>query len=327
MSASLRTISQILDKDLRSFLHSLPKNPRGLYDPLRYALSKGGKRIRPLLVIAGSDLYSPNRKDAIHAARAVELFHNFTLIHDDIMDNSPLRRGQATVFKKFGHHRAILSGDVLFTLAFQQLSQISSAHQQKILSVFSRTAIEVCEGQEWDMSFEKRNRVTPNEYLHMIRQKTAVLLGAALQMGALAGGANPKEAATLYSIGCELGLVFQIKDDLLDSFGDPKRTGKRVGQDILAGKKTWLSVTALHLLGKGGKSQHFLKLLHSPATYPEKVAKILSIYSELDLQKRGLQICTQKNRKIEEMVQSLKTRTQGKKTLLFLQEYLLSRVG
>jgi geranylgeranyl diphosphate synthase type II len=224
-----------------------PSYPSSLYDPADYFLGLGGKRIRPVLCLMGNELFGPIEDDAWHLATAIELFHNFTLIHDDIMDKAPLRRGLPTVHEKFGASTALLSGDVMMVVGYDYLSRIQSSHIRRILQLYNQTAIKVCEGQQLDMDFEGQEQVTLEEYLHMIELKTSVLLAASLQIGSILGGAGLGNQQLIYNFGKSLGLAFQVQDDYLDSFGDPAKFGKQVGGDILAGKKTFLLIKTLEV--------------------------------------------------------------------------------
>jgi geranylgeranyl diphosphate synthase type II len=216
------------------------RQPDRLYAPQRYILAMGGKRLRPILALMGAESVGAKAELALPAAHAVERFHNFSLIHDDIMDAAPLRRGQATVHERWGLNTAILSGDALFVMAYKALESAPKSAQADLYRAFTRTALEVCEGQQWDMDFEHEDQVEEGAYLRMIRYKTSVLLGCALEMGVLSGGGSTELAKALYSFGLELGTSFQIHDDLLDAFGDPQKTGKQAGGDLIQGKKTLL---------------------------------------------------------------------------------------
>lgn len=254
-----------------------PAQPQTLYDPNRYFLQLGGKRVRPVLCLMGNELFDEINPDAWAVANAIELFHNFTLIHDDIMDRAPLRRGMATVHEKYGSNTALLSGDVMLVTAYDNLNKISTKYLQKVITLFNKTAKEVCEGQQLDMDFEKTTDVGLDEYLHMINLKTSVLLAASLQMGAILGGAGERNRDLLYQFGRKLGLAFQVQDDYLDAFGNPDKFGKQVGGDILANKKTFLLIYALETASTECREQ----LLHLLATNPEdKVNQVLDIFRQ-----------------------------------------------
>jgi len=230
-----------------------PASPANLYDPCHYLMGIGGKRIRPVLCLMGNELFGELEPDAWRAAMGIELFHNFTLIHDDIMDKAPLRRGQQTIHEKYGQTAGILSGDVMAIYSYQQLSGIR-VQLQPVLELFNKTAIEVCEGQQLDMDYETRNDVTIEEYVRMIELKTSVLLACALKTGALIGGATGGNADKVYAFGKNLGIAFQLQDDLLDAFGDPKKLGKQSGGDIKANKKTFLLIKALENASSGQRA-------------------------------------------------------------------------
>jgi len=227
--------------------HGFPNSPQNLYQPLTYFLAIGGKRIRPLLTLMASEMFGLPKENAINASLSIELFHNFSLIHDDIMDKAPLRRGKQTIHLKWNEDIAILSGDVLLIKAYQALALQESKHIPALLEMFNRTAVEVCEGQQLDMDFESRSQVTIDEYIEMIRLKTSVLLGCALAFGAIVSDASKKDRALIYSFGQNLGIAFQIQDDILDLYGDPKKFGKQIGGDVIANKKTLLLLKALEL--------------------------------------------------------------------------------
>ena len=252
-----------------------PQEPFNLYDPCRYLLAIGGKRVRPVVCLMAAELFGDITDDAWHAAAAVELFHNFTLIHDDIMDKAPLRRGQATVHERYGLTAGILSGDVMCIFAYRELASAQrSLHQ--LMPVFNTTAIEVCEGQQMDMDFETRNDVRIDEYIRMITLKTSVLLGASLKMGAITGGALGDNAGKLYEFGKNLGIAFQLQDDYLDAFGDPAKLGKQNGGDIIANKKTYLLLKAYEHAGAATRTEldNLLK-----ADDAGKVARMLALFA------------------------------------------------
>jgi geranylgeranyl diphosphate synthase type II len=252
-----------------------PNNPATLYDPAQYILGIGGKRVRPVLCLMGNELFDTIKPSAWEAAAAVELFHNFTLIHDDIMDQAPLRRGMETVHTRYGTNTAILAGDVVMIMAYEYLKKVDPQILPQILSIFNKTALEVSEGQQLDMDFEKRNEVSLDEYVHMITLKTSVLLAASLSIGAIIGGAGEGNAHHLYEFGKNLGIAFQVQDDYLDAFGDPAKFGKQVGGDILANKKTFLMIEAMQSASEEDKLKLNQLVSQNP---PDKVNQVLAIF-------------------------------------------------
>ena len=254
-----------------------PLQPSSLYDPNRYFLQLGGKRIRPVLCLMGNELFDTINSDAWHVSTAIELFHNFTLIHDDIMDKAPLRRGMQTVHARFGESTALLAGDVMLVAAYDQLSKISGKYVFAILNLFNKTAKEVCEGQQLDMDFENKSDVGFDDYVNMISLKTSVVLAASLKMGAILGGAGERNQNLIYEFGRKLGLAFQVQDDYLDAFGDPDKFGKQVGGDILSNKKTFLLIHALEAATGEQKRELNALLLTNES---DKVNRVLSIYRE-----------------------------------------------
>lgn len=258
-------------------------NPVDLYKPVDYSLEMGGKRLRPVLVLLAYNISSDVVKEALPAAIAIEVFHNFTLLHDDIMDNAEVRRNRPTVHKKFSENSAILSGDVMAFLSYQYLSECRSGNFHEVYNLFTKTAIEVCEGQQFDMEFETRMDVTENEYLEMIRLKTAVLLACSLKIGALLANAKNELANQLYDFGINLGMAFQLQDDLLDSFGTQISFGKKIGGDILANKKTFLSINALQK-AKGEIKKELLNWFKlTDYNADEKVLAVLDIFNKLNV--------------------------------------------
>ncbi len=257
-----------------------PSSPASLYEPNDYFLKLGGKRIRPVICLMGNELFDEIKPDSYHVGTAIELFHNFTLIHDDIMDKAPLRRGMQTVHTKYGESTALLAGDVMMVQAYDNLNKIDSHLLHRILSLFNKTAREVCEGQQLDMDFEKRNDVSLNEYVNMIALKTSVLIAASLQMGAIVGGASEGNQKHMYEFGKNLGIAFQIQDDYLDAFGDPAKFGKQVGGDIKSNKKTFLW---LHMLEVANAEQ--LKTIKTLLTDDSdaKVQSILQIMKDANV--------------------------------------------
>jgi geranylgeranyl diphosphate synthase type II len=248
--------------------------PKNLYEPIHYILKLGGKRIRPVLTLIASDIFSDDFKKALPAALAVEVFHNFTLIHDDIMDAAPLRRGKATVHEKWDTNTGILSGDAMLILAYQYFENYEPIVFQKLAKLFSKTALEVCDGQQLDVDFETRNDVTIPEYIHMIRLKTSVLVAAALKMGAIVAETNDDNANLIYDFGLNLGLAFQLQDDYLDTFGNSETFGKQIGGDIIENKKTYLYLKALEVSNKDDKGK--LKYLYKKKL-KENTVKIADI--------------------------------------------------
>lgn len=242
---TINEITQLISTEMEKI--NWNKEPRGLYEPIGYVLGMGGKRIRPALTLMACNMFSDDVQPAVSSALGLEIFHNFTLLHDDIMDRAEVRRGKPTVHKKWDDNTAILSGDVMQIAAYQLMTQTPENQLKRSLDLFSKTATEICEGQQYDVDFENRHDVKAEEYLEMIRLKTAVLLGCALQIGAWIGGACDEDAQQLYDFGINIGLAFQLKDDLLDVYGDEATFGKKIGGDILANKKTYMLIHALEL--------------------------------------------------------------------------------
>ncbi|WP_083426217.1 polyprenyl synthetase family protein [Tenacibaculum todarodis] len=236
-------------------------NPKNLYEPIEYILQLGGKRMRPVLTLMGCHIFSDDYKKSLPAALAIEVFHNFTLVHDDIMDDAPLRRGKETVHEKWNLNTGILSGDAMLILAYQYFENYEPVVFQKLAKLFSKTALEVCDGQQLDVDFETRNNVTIPEYINMIRLKTSVLVGAALKMGAIVAETEEKNTDLIYEFGLNLGIAFQLQDDYLDTFGNPETFGKQVGGDIMENKKTFLYLKSLLIASTKDKEK--LKSLYS----------------------------------------------------------------
>ena len=271
--------------DINKQLETLTWNraPRELYLPIGYALESGGKRIRPALVLMACDLFGGAKGDAMGAALAIEVFHNFTLLHDDIMDNAETRRNRLTVHKKWNANTAILSGDAMMIKSYEFLENTPAHLWTKLFPIFTRTALEVCEGQQYDMNFETCEEVTLDEYFNMIRLKTAVLLGAALQLGAIIGGASDDDAQHLYDFGIAIGIAFQLKDDYLDTFGDEKSFGKRIGGDIVCGKKTFLLINALTHSTKDDRLLIQNTLADKLMPEEQKIRTITAVYEKLEI--------------------------------------------
>ncbi|MBQ8307209.1 MAG: polyprenyl synthetase family protein, partial [Alistipes sp.] len=256
----------------------LPKEPELLYAPIEYSLSGGGKRLRPLLLLLACEAYGNHYKPALSAAAAVEVFHNFTLLHDDIMDHSPLRRGKPSVVARWGENVAILSGDAMLITAYRLLSATPAPNLARLMEIFNTMAVGVCEGQQYDMDFEQRKKVSVVEYMRMIELKTSVLLAGSAMIGALIGGASEEEARKLYKFAIELGMAFQLQDDLLDSYGD-EQLGKPIGGDICEGKKSYLMITAMSR-ATSEEDRETLRSTHLDESLAreEKIARIRAIY-------------------------------------------------
>lgn len=259
---------------------SFEKEPVNLYKPVQYILSLGGKRIRPVLTLMAADIFGADCKKALPAAIAVEMFHNFSLVHDDIMDDAPLRRGQETVHEKWDINTGILSGDAMLILAYQYFEDYEPLIFRSLAKLFSETALQVCEGQQWDVDFESRDTVTIPQYLKMIEYKTAVLLGAAMKMGAIVAQTSQENCTHIYDFGLNLGIAFQLQDDYLDVFGDPETFGKQTGGDIIENKKTYLYIKALEFATAGQKEQ--LKTLYASQSENNnnKIAEVTQIFEQ-----------------------------------------------
>lgn len=263
---------------------NLEKNPKELYTPITYTLSAGGKRLRPLLTILAANIFKEDISEAILPAIGLEVFHNFTLLHDDIMDKADVRRNKPTVHKKWNENVAILSGDAMMIKSYDYFSDLNNNSFKEVFNVFNKTALEVCEGQQYDMNFEFLNNVSEIEYIEMIKLKTAVLLGACLKIGAIIGGADKQNSELLYNAGVSLGIAFQLTDDYLDCYGNTKEFGKKIGGDILANKKTLLYIKALSLANNeiNKKLQHFFSgTLFDSET---KIKNVLEIYNSLNIE-------------------------------------------
>ncbi len=322
-------IQEILIHDIELALQARgyqSKQPIGLFEPIDYTLKLGGKRIRPLLCLLACRLFSSSHRDALPIAVALEVFHNFTLLHDDLMDKSPLRRGQATVYRKWSENTAILSGDVMSIEAYRALEGIEDVHLlAKVLRFFNQMAVEVCQGQQYDMEFEERSDVTSAEYMEMIRLKTAVLLGASLRLGALAGGATDEQASLLDKVGQALGVAFQIQDDYLDVYGDEATFGKPIGGDIMNAKKTLMLLYTQEHLSVEQKAV-LDKLMTLGEDYrEERISGVRALYNEAKTpeyaQERILQL-TQETRAI---LHSLEVDPEALNPLLSLFDKLTTR--
>jgi geranylgeranyl diphosphate synthase type II len=318
---SLKDIAMLFEQHFNK--RHFPQAPKNLYDAAEYILQIGGKRIRPLSVLMANEVFGPIHEDAYQIAEAIELFHNFTLVHDDIMDKAPLRRGVDTVHIKYGSSTALLAGDVMLVAAYERLNLTQKENLPSILSIFNKTAREVCEGQQMDMDFEHRDDVTLEDYLHMIKLKTSVLLAGCMQMGALVGGANEEQQQHLYQFGLHLGIAFQIQDDYLDAFGDPATFGKQVGGDILANKKTFLLIHALEVAQGKDKQE----LQHWLATHEQegKVEAVLNIYRNCKVDEWAAQLKMDYMNSAIDHLNDVTDVDERKSTMKNLAEYLLNR--
>lgn len=276
----------LIEEELRQL--EIPESPANLYSPIGYFLNLKGKKIRPILTLLSAELFGENIEQAKHAALAIEIFHNFTLIHDDIMDEAPLRRGQQTVHEKWNTNIAILSGDVLMIKAYEQLALCPPTVLPDLITIFNKTAVEVCEGQQMDMDFETREEVVQEEYIEMIKLKTSVLLGCALEMGGILAQTSQKNKSEIYQFGVNIGIAFQIQDDLLDLYGDVEKVGKQVGGDILANKNTLLSILAMSHANEDQSKE--LKRLKSEKDTIRKIKVTKSIFDELGVESMCHQI-------------------------------------
>jgi Geranylgeranyl pyrophosphate synthase len=276
---SFKELQDVVQKEIDGLEFSTP--PEGLFEPMKYILGIGGKRLRPILVLLSANLFKDDLKKVYLPAIGIEVFHNFTLLHDDVMDNAPIRRSKATVHEKWNSNVAILSGDAMSIKAYQYIVSCEDRHLRDVLTVFNQTALEVCEGQQFDMEFEDRRDVQINEYLEMIRLKTAVLLGGSLKMGAVMGDADAKDAELLYHFGVNLGMAFQLQDDYLDVFGNQDVFGKKIGGDILCNKKTFLLIKAFEL-AKGDDKKELEGWISAKDFNPEeKINAVRTIYEKL----------------------------------------------
>ncbi len=312
----------LTDFETRFNQRHFPEQPQNLYDASQYILQIPGKRVRPVAVLMGNELFNDIHEDAYKIANAIELFHNFSLIHDDIMDKAPLRRGLATVHTKYGDNAAILAGDVMLVKAYEYLSQVRAEYLPAVLELFNETAKEVCEGQQLDMDFESRETVSLEEYVEMISLKTSVLLAGSLQLGAIIAGARGNSQQRLYEFGKNLGIAFQVQDDYLDCFGDPEKFGKQVGGDILANKKTFLMIRTLEVANADQKKE----LQHLLTTNGEdKVAKVLQLFKDCKADEWTNSLKEKYYNLAMQNLDELAVQANRKEPLQKLAEYLLQR--
>ncbi|HPG32783.1 MAG TPA: polyprenyl synthetase family protein [Lentimicrobium sp.] len=320
------SIEQLQQKIARA-LEKLPiyGEPDGLYQPISYTLSQGGKRLRPLLTLISTQMFGGDPDKAVPAASAIEIFHNFTLLHDDIIDQAPLRRGRDTVYKKWNTNTAILSGDTMFAIAYGQLATTDAALLSNLMKVFTKTAIEVCEGQQYDIDFEEADNVNIDGYINMIRLKTAVLLAASLKIGAMVAGADDTDAENIYKFGENLGIAFQLQDDLLDAFGDEAIFGKKTGGDIVANKKTFLYLKALETSSTIEAEK--LKALYCQRNENDelKIKQVLELFAKADVQKHTEQVIARYYKSAMDCLTRIKLDETAKQPLLKLTNDILKR--
>jgi len=275
----LEIINQYLSK------LSYDRKPASLYEPIKYVLDLGGKRIRPILMLLSYNLYKDNPQEILSSACALETYHNYTLLHDDLMDEAPLRRGQQTVHMKWNANQAILSGDSMLVLAYERLAKCDTKHLEAVMSLFTETALQIGEGQQYDMEFEMRNDVAVEEYIEMIRLKTSVLLACATKMGAILADATQEDAENLYKFGEQIGLAFQLQDDYLDVYGDAKVFGKKIGGDIVSNKKTYMLITAFNQANTGQRAELEDWISKKDFNTEEKIVAITRLYNEIGIDK------------------------------------------
>ncbi|MBI2967939.1 MAG: polyprenyl synthetase family protein [Bacteroidetes bacterium] len=315
-AAHIHYLRQKVEKELEEI--SFPERPGNLYNPLVYSLSAGGKRIRPLLVLLACELFARKNNLSLYPAIGIELFHNFTLIHDDIMDEADIRRNRKTVYKKWGRNSAILSGDVMLVRAYDYLCRCKKEVLPEVLKTFSDAAVRVCEGQQLDMEFEKKEEVSLREYLGMVSRKTGALVAASLKIGGLTGGATAGAAERLWETGNNLGIAFQLQDDYLDTFSTGMKFGKKIGGDIMSNKKTFLSVTAMELAS--GKEKQRMKNLYSGyyssrAGRNKKIETITGIFREMEIDKRATEYINRYYNKCLSLLYKIPARSRSSETL------------
>lgn len=303
---------------------NLPKQPEQLYSPIVYFLGLGGKRLRPVMCMLSAEMFGKSGEIAMGPAIAVELFHNFTLLHDDIMDEAPLRRGKPTVHEQYNTNVAILSGDALMVLAYEQLLTAPHEHLPSLLMELNKVALEVCEGQQYDMDFQDRSLITTEEYMRMIRLKTSVLLGSAMKMGAIVAGASPADQARAYDFGLYTGLAFQVQDDLLDVFGDPEKFGKKAGGDILANKNTYLRVKAMEIADESARIA--LESWYDAPSSEAKVLEVTHLFQSMGIRELAEQEMKSLLGKAFEALEEIEnTDLEAKSQLKSFAQYLISR--
>ncbi len=320
---SIYQYQEFISDYLESEYHD--KQPHNLYHPIHYILGLGGKRMRPVLTLMSAEVFDVDYKKALPAALAVEVFHNFSLVHDDIMDDAPLRRGNETVHEKWNLNTAILSGDAMLILAYQYFEKYNSDIFRKLAQLFSKTALEVCEGQQYDVDFETRDDVTIPEYLKMIEYKTAVLVAAAMKMGAIVAETSEENADLIYNFGLNLGLAFQLQDDYLDAFGNPETFGKQVGGDIIENKKTYLYLKAMEFSDANQKEQLLHLFSIHPSDNSDKIETIKEIFNSTGASKATQQAIQEYTLKAFATLQKISIDNEKKEKLQSFGENLMGR--
>jgi geranylgeranyl diphosphate synthase type II len=306
--------------------HPFKSEPASLYEPINYIMELGGKRLRPVLALLGYSMFEERPEKALPVAYAVELFHNFTLVHDDFMDQAPLRRGKPTVHELYGANTGILSGDVMLIHVYDYLLQACDpAHTHALISAFNRIAVEVCQGQQYDIEFESRQEVAIEEYIRMIELKTAALLGGSLELGAIVAGAPPVDIQRLAFFGRQIGIAFQLHDDLLDVFGDPGKFGKKVGGDIVQNKKTFLVLKALELADEATRQRLRSLLADSKLPEPEKISAVTALFEQLDIARHTEIAKSTFRQQAYESLEAVQAPDAKKQVLIQLAEQLMER--
>ncbi|MBB79010.1 MAG: isoprenyl synthetase [Crocinitomicaceae bacterium] len=318
----LKNYTEYIEKKILEI--DLPEKPNNLYEPIRYFLNLGGKRIRPILTLLAAELFGIKKGNVLYQALAIEIFHNFTLIHDDIMDEAMLRRNKETIHEKWDKNIGILTGDVMLIQAYQLLSKNISPNTLKdVLLLFNKTAIEVCEGQQSDMNFEHQENVSIAEYIQMIRKKTSVLLGCALQLGAIIASASTEDKDYIYEFGINIGIAFQIQDDILDLYGDPEKFGKKIGGDIIANKKTILYLTALNKADK--EELKMLKTLKNEKNIELKIKQTRELFNSLKIKEDCENLMKSHYEKAKKALSQITVLEENKEALIALSKYLMNR--
>lgn len=325
MTYSQSDLQEIIQTEIEETLKTLEVSPAHLYDPIRYIMEDGGKRLRPALVLMACNMFTNDITKAIPAALGLEVFHNFTLVHDDLMDNAPLRRKRETVHTKWNPNIAILSGDAMSILSYKLICQSDASILKQLLQTFSQTTMEVCEGQQMDMDFETRNDVTVEEYLEMIKLKTSGLIAACTKIGSICGGANETDSSILYDYGLNLGLAFQLQDDLLDVYGDQKTFGKSIGGDILSNKKTFLLLNALKQANEEQSQQLHYWLNATEYQTEEKIASVIKIFNELEIKELTESKIMEYHKLSLDQMDKVRVSSERKNNLMEVAEKLLSR--